>query len=202
MEDNKNLSEELEQMRTQFNQLKEKLKNQEIVNDHLVRQAMKRKMSWIEKYVKIEMYVLLPFVLLDCLIIVFILDMSWWWYIYTALFMIFEIAADYYINIHKAANFDSNLIEAANVLAWQKKKRIQQLYADMPLLIIWVVWLGIGIISLNTGGKEFLEGMKHGCIGGGIVGFAIGMFLGIKYLLKMQRINTELIQQINEMTEK
>ena len=51
---------ELEAMRSQMQLLKQKLDNQEIVNDQLLRNAMKGKMSWINKYIWFELLVLLP----------------------------------------------------------------------------------------------------------------------------------------------
>ena len=42
---------ELEAMRSQMQLLKQKLDNQEIINDQLIRNAMSKKMSWIHKYI-------------------------------------------------------------------------------------------------------------------------------------------------------
>lgn len=42
---------ELDAMREQMQLLKQKLDNQEIVNDRILRNAMSGKMSWIKKYI-------------------------------------------------------------------------------------------------------------------------------------------------------
>ena len=57
---NLNKMNELEAMREQMQLLKQKLDNQEIVSDQLLRKAMSGKMSWIKKYIWFELLVLLP----------------------------------------------------------------------------------------------------------------------------------------------
>ena len=59
---NINNSNELEQMRAQLEIMKQKLSRQKIVNDNLISKAMSNRMSWIKKFVWIEILVLIPLI--------------------------------------------------------------------------------------------------------------------------------------------
>ena len=48
---------ELELMRQQMDILKSKLDNEQIVNERLMRESMKNKMSWIHKFVWAEIFI-------------------------------------------------------------------------------------------------------------------------------------------------
>lgn len=62
MENKMNMN-ELEQMREQMQMFRNKIDKQEIINDKLVRCAVKSKMSWIKKYVYFE-FCIIPFLAL------------------------------------------------------------------------------------------------------------------------------------------
>ena len=51
-----NISEniELAELKSQMENLKKQLSDQEIINDKLIRESMKKKMSWIKKYIIFE----------------------------------------------------------------------------------------------------------------------------------------------------
>ncbi len=202
MDNNKIQMEELETMRTQLNILKAKLEKQEIVNDNIIRQAMATKMNYVERYVWKEIYLLYPFCVLGMLPIVFLFGASWWWYAFTLIFLGAEVYTDYYINIKRKPNFSDDLIQAAKVLTWQKKTRLRALVISCCVLVLWLAWLCAIVWGVDTNGQDFYEGMKYGGIVGMIIGGTIGGIIGMRVFLKMQRINTELIAQIEEMTQK
>ncbi len=202
MENNKIQMEEFEAMRAQLDILKGKLEKQEIVNDKMIRQAMATKMNYVERYVWREIYWVLPFCFLVMLPIVYFYEASWWWYAFTMTFISADVIADYFINIKHKPDFNSDLIQAAKVLAWQKKMRTRILLISCVFLVVWLVWLCVIIWNRDTGGQDFLEGMKYGGIGGVFIGLIIGGIAGGIIFFKMQRINTELIRQIEEITQK
>ncbi len=202
MENNNIQMEEFEAMRAQMNILKEKLEKQEIVNDKMMRQAMATKMNYVERYVWRQIFWILPFSAIAMLSIVFLFGASWWWYAITMIFLGADVYSDYYINIKHKPNFNSDLIQAARVLTWQKQMRLRCLIISAILLVLWIVWLCAIIMSLDTGGQEFYEGMKSGGIGGLFFGLIIGGIVGGIIFFKMQRINTELIKQIEDVTQK
>ena len=63
METNNNNINELEQLREQMSIFKDKLNKQQIINDQLVRNTMKSKLSWIKSFVWGEI-IIIPILLL------------------------------------------------------------------------------------------------------------------------------------------
>ncbi len=202
MENNNIQMEEFETMRAQLNILKAKLEKQEIANDKMIRQAMATKMNYVERYVWRQIFWILPFSAIAMLSIVFMFGASWWWYAITMIYLGANVYEDYYINIKRKPDFNSDLIQAARVLTWQKQMRLRCLIISSILLVLWIVWLCAIIMNQNTGGMDFYEGMKHGGIGGVFIGLIVGGLIGVRIFLKMQRINTELIKQIEDVTQK
>lgn len=182
---------ELEAMRSQMQLLKQKLDNQEIVNDQLLRNAMKGKMSWINKYIWFELLVLLPVCALNFVGLKMMDDGLSWWAISAILLLVFvEIMLDFYINHVSANDWQSeNLLQTADKLVRMKRLRWWQLIVSLPVAFALFWWLFSG----------FAESIRFAVTIGGIIGGVIGLSVGIGILLKMQRTNDELISQIREM---
>ena len=182
---------ELEAMRSQMQLLKQKLDNQEIVNDQLLRNAMKGKMSWINKYIWFELLVLLPVCALNFVGLKMMYDGPSWWAISAILLLVLvEILLDFYIN-HVSSNDwrSENLLQTADKLVRMKQLRWWQLIVSLPVAFALFWWLFSG----------FSESIRHVVTIGGIIGGVIGLSVGIGILLKMQRTNDALIRQIREM---
>lgn len=181
---------ELEAMRSQMQLLKQKLDNQEIVNDQLLRNAMKGKMSWINKYIWFELLVLLPVCALNFVGLKMMDDGLSWWAISAILLLVFvEIMLDFYINHVSANDWQSeNLLQTADKLVRMKRLRWWQLIVSLPVAFALFWWLFSG----------FAESIRFAVTIGGIVGGVIGLAVGIGILLKMQRTNDALICQIRE----
>lgn len=182
---------ELEAMRSQMQLLKQKLDNQEIINDQLLRNAMKGKMSWINKYIWFELLVLLPVCALNFVGLKMMDDGLSWWAISAILLLVFvEIMLDFYINHVSANDWQSeNLLQTADKLVRMKRLRWWQLIVSLPVAFALFWWLFSG----------FSESIRFAVTIGGIIGGVIGLSVGIGILLKMQRTNDELISQIREM---
>ena len=182
---------ELEAMRCQMQLLKQKLDNQEIVNDQLLRNAMKGKMSWINKYIWFELLVLLPVCALNFVGLKMMSDGLSWWAISAILLLVFvEIMLDFYINHVSASDWQSeNLLQTADKLVRMKRLRWWQLIVSLPVAFALFWWLFSG----------FEDELRTAVTIGGIIGGVIGLSVGIGILLKMQHTNDELIRQIREM---
>lgn len=182
---------ELEAMRSQMQILKRKLEDQELVNDRLLRNAMSGKMSWVTKYVWFELLVLFPF----CVVVfsankLMYPTMSWAPTVVILIFTFFSALADIYVNRVSASDWQSeNLLQTAGKLVRMKKLRWWQVAVSLPVIIPLFWWYFL----------EFPDAVRVVVTIGGIVGGIIGFSVGISILLKMQRINEELIQQIREM---
>ena len=93
-----NINIELEEMRQQLDVFKKKLDNQNIINDAMMKQIMKGKISLINKYVWFQLLVLYPFIVLSWLAFKFWLDFSWWLYVYVIILTCTCVVIDIIVN--------------------------------------------------------------------------------------------------------
>ena len=184
---------ELEAMRSQMQLLKQKLDNQEIINDQLIRNAMSKKMSWIHKYIWFELLVGLPLCTLNFVGLKLMNPgLSVWAIASILLLVLVEILLDFYINNMSASDWQSeNLLQTADKLVRMKEFRLWQVGWSLPVAIALFVWLFAG----------FEDEVMFYTIIGGIVGGVIGLTIGIAILIKMQSTNDSLISQIREMKD-
>ena len=201
METTNNNMQEMEQMRSQLNLLKQKLDKQEIVNDRLMRQSMRQKMSWINKYRWLALLAF-PVVALCFLPMTFQLGLSWWLYGFTVLFVAVDAVLDWHVNRTSDRDFmRGNLMETAQRLTRMKQIRNQQLLFGMIVLVVWMGWLVYEVYMAGhsaPAGSDLLP-VSWCYLGGIFVGGVIGLILGLKIFFKMQRTNDEIIEQIEEM---
>lgn len=204
MED-KNIMIELEQMREQMQMLREKLDKQEIVNDKLVKNSVKSKMSWIKRFVYIE-FLLLPFIALVWFGIKEMFNLSWLNYAIMMVMCTIDAVWDYRINV-TSLNIDkveSNcLTDTMQKLIEMKQMRAKSFFIMLPLLLLWLMWTGVEMwqyISTITFKEDFLTGFAYGGLGGLIIGVPIGIYAAFRTYRKMQNTNDELIAQIGEFT--
>ena len=181
---------ELEAMREQMQLLKQKLDNQEIVSDQLLRKAMSGKMSWIKKYIWFELLVLLPLCTLNFVgLKMMYSSLSWWPILAILLLLLVEILLDFFINNISSTDWLSeNLLQTAGKLVKMKKLRWWQLICSLPVAIGLFWWLF----------SQFPDNLRMPMTVGGTIGGVIGFGVGVSILLKMQRTNDELITQIHE----
>ena len=193
---------ELEEMRQQLGILKSKLDNQTLVNDKLIRQSMLNKMSFMKKYTWVSFLGLLfIYYVYNDIRITF--NLSWWFYGATVIFMTFSVCFDAYINrFNKESFLNGDLIAASLQMQRMKKLRKKSLLYALPLMTIWISWLFIELYngsSAANGGAN--TSLFYGAMVGSGVGLVIGVAIGISIYLRMQRINSDIISQIDELTK-
>lgn len=193
---------EFEEMRQQLDILKNKLDNQTLINDKLIRQSMLNKMSFMKKYTWVSFLVLLfIYYIYNDIRITF--NLSWWFYGATVIFMTFSVCFDAYINrFNKESFLNGDLIAASLQMQRMKKLRKKSLLYALPLLTIWVSWFVIELyngLGATKGGDH--TSMFYGMLVGGGIGLIIGVAIGIWLYLRMQRINSDIISQIDELTK-
>ena len=193
---------EFEEMRQQLDILKNKLDNQTLVNDKLIRQSMLNKMSFMKKYTWVSFLVLL-FIYYGYNEVRILFNMSWWFYGFTVLVMTFSVCFDAYINrFNKEAFLNGDLIATSLQMQRMKKLRKKSLLYGFFFTTIWVSWLFIELYngsSAANGGTN--TSLFYGAMVGGGVGLVIGMAISISIYLRMQRINSDIISQIDELTK-
>ena len=195
---------ELEQMRAQLGILKQKLEKQDIVNERLLRRSMKHKMSWINKYLVIIIFAI-PFVAFAMLPMVMQMGISWWWYGFTLLMMTCSVVAVWYVNYLRDDVFmQGNLLETAERLTRMKRLRLRQTIIGMIVVVGWLAWLFVELyLKMQAAAPDSVEhGMGIGYMWGVAFGAVIGTIVGLKLFFKMQRTNDEIINDIEELTNK
>lgn len=201
--DNNN-NNELEIMRTQLNALKSQLAQQEIVTENLIIDAMKKKMTWIKKYVIFQIC-LIPVLAIIWAAIIPMCGISWWNYAFLLIMCCIDVYADYRINVSSISDDDylsGNLVTTVKKLLKMKRYRALQMAICIPLIIVWLLWAGIEAYNaLPEATSEFQEAFISGGLIGGVIGGICGLIFAFSIYRKMQRTNDEVIAQINDLTK-
>lgn len=204
--ENNTTNNELEQMRQQLQMLHDKLDKQEIISDKMVRNAVNAKMSWIKKYTYIQMYLLVPFCAAIWLGLKYMANLSWYCYAFMVIMTIVDSVWDYRINIAslKAEEVEKNsLKDTMQKLIDMKQMRKKSFAVMLPLVIVWLAWVGIEMwqnLGDLSGLDDALKGAAHGGFIGLLIGIPVGIFAAWRIYSKMQRTNDEAIAQIKELT--
>ena len=193
---------EFEEMRQQLGILKNKLDNQTLINDKLIRQSMLNKMSFMKKYTWVSS-LMLPYTYYVYYKVRDMFYISWWFYGFTVIFLTFSVCFDAYINhVNKKDFLNGDLIAVSLQMQRMKKIRKKSLLYGLPLITIWVSWLFIELYNVSSaanGGAN--TSLLYGTMVGSGIGVVIGVAIGISIYLRMQRINSDIIQQIDELTK-
>lgn len=200
MEENNTMM-ELEQMREQMQVLRNKLDTQEIVNDKLVKNSVKSKMSWIKKLVYFE-FLLVPFTALMAYVLKEMFNLSWFTYAFIVVLCAIDAVCDYRINV---ASLDLEKVEKHNLsdtlqkLVAMKKMRAKSFFIMMLLSIPLFMWASIEMWqNISTSTNTFNTNILYGGWVGGIIGFFVGIYISIRIYRKMQATNDEIIAQLEE----
>jgi H+/Cl- antiporter ClcA len=185
-----------EEMRNQIALLKQKLDHQEIVNDHLLRETMRTRVTAINK-TKILSFACAAF----CILLYPLLSMSGAlgnaFVIVTCVMMLCGVFATYYIHrpVDRMNLMTEDLATVAKVMAKFRKQYNQWLYYVTPsLLIPWLTWA-----VYEFAWKNAPEGMNHWLMALPLlVGAVIGLL--ISYYMHRNTVNAaqKIIDQIEE----
>ena len=186
----------LEEMRQQMTTLKNKLNQQEIVNDRLIRRSMRNEVSNINRRYNIIMAIGILMVPYGYWCFVKLVGLSIFFWIVTSIFMLICAGATFY-NSRKISDpglMSHSLVEARKKVASAKKFESNWLLFGIPAVILWMGWFFYEIYQIQGG--DFYNGFfLGGCVGG-----IIGAIIGIKIHLKTQRQYQDVIDQIEDLT--
>ena len=185
---------ELESMRQQLDTLKEKLNQQDILNDHIIRRSMKKDVNNITRHYYIIIAIGLLMVPYGSWCFVKLCGLSYFFWIVTSIFMLICVGATFY-NSRKISDpelMSHSLVEARKKVASAKKFESNWLLFGIPAVILWISWFFYEIYQIQGG--DF----NNGFFWGGCVGGIIGAVCGIKMHFKTQRQYQEVIDQIEE----
>lgn len=173
---------ELEMLREQLAEFKGRLDKQEIINERLIRQAMKSHVSWIKNmnfWMSVAGCIILP------IFIIFFskLHVSWFCNAFLALLIIGEIIFNFY-NVHTINDklmSEEDIVTVRQKLLAYKKREKWQIIIETPLSIIWVILFLYDINAFHS-----TIGPAIGCIMGGLIGLGI---MSIIYFREMRSLN-------------
>lgn len=194
--DNINID-DFEQMRAQLDIMKKKLHRQEIVNSRLMSEAMSRKISWIRKFIWVEI-ALLPFIAIVYAVLIAAFHISPLLYAVIMVLTIGDVYADYRINKMTSADWlASNLVETGRKLVKMKRVRMIHFAVAGVLALIVFGWLSYEMIC--GGYRPMDDSLLVGCGIGMGVGAVVGLIVAYVIYRKMQRTNDDIIRQIDDL---
>ena len=183
METNNNNINELEQLREQMSIFKDKLNKQQIINDQLVRNTMKSKLSWIKSFVWGEI-IIIPILLLGMAVFHAGTGLSWWLYGFLAIGLIADATGDFIINrIPKGQLLSGDLVETSKRLVKMKKQRTSWFIIGLIFVTIWLVWFIVELVLKTDPGCALPDHnlviaiMAIAVAVGGVIGGIVSWFI-------------------------
>ena len=143
MENQNNNLQELEQLRSQVAEFKNRLEQQEIVSRQMLEEAMKAHVAWIKQMSVWGGVVDLALVPLIVYLLKSIVGVSWLPIIAICIVMVFEA----FFNFWNVSTIRDKYLAANDVINTQQRlrtyKRREKLYTFgiLPFIFLWVVWL-------------------------------------------------------------
>lgn len=187
---------ELEQLRVDYDILKRKLEEQEIVNDKLLRKTMKKRVGSLRKLNIFEYVIAILVIAVSPWAFHYnpSVNASWWFIGATDMMMVFCLVMTIRYNRKVASTnaMDVNLREFCANLKELREKWINWLRIAIPMVLFWVSWL-ITEIWLHVENHK----LAIGTIAGMLVGGTIGGIIGNNQRRRIIRYCDEIIGQID-----
>lgn len=183
---------ELEEMKQQMLLLKKKLEQQKIVNDKMLRSAMKKKLYGLNKKARI-MFIIGIFVAIGAPGYFTLVGFTPLFCAATTLMLLFSALKtfQYHRKLWRLNLSESNLIELAEELTLLRTRYKAWYKFAWGMLIPWIVWMGYEATKIF--GEELVW-----YIGGSAIGLIIGGLTGTRINNNMIRRTDELLEQIEE----
>ncbi len=190
------MNNEFEEMRQQMIILKEKLQQQDIVNEKVMRRTMKRNVSGINRrytFVSILCILMIPY---SYWAFVSLTGMSIYFWAATSVFMLLCFGYTVYNGRHLNSRlFSKDLLKARTEVANAKKLDHDWLKIGIPICILWLGFLGYELYQLGLG-DHFIPT---------VILLAVcalaGAAVGLKIHFKNQDEYAEIIDEIDDFTK-
>lgn len=187
---------ELDDLRQQIKDLKNKVNAQGRLNEELVKKAIQGKMRGVHGIIlKLGILALLciPFYIM----MKYQVGLSWPLTIFTIVFLLASVTSDYFINRIDVSHMGDDLVGTAAKLVKMKKNRVIGQRISIGVAVLWLAWFCYEYFMLNS---VYGTNVAWASLIGIFVGAVVGGLIGLRIFNKMQRANDEMIDQINDFT--
>lgn len=181
---------ELETLRSQMDLLRKKLEQESIVNEKLMRETMRSRVSTINRQGWISIAVAI------CMVLWFPLcfnTLSTAFIITTIVFMAVDAIATWIIHkqVDERQLMSEDMRTVANKMKTLKKRYQWSTVIELPLVLAWCVWFCYEVIQMTGAPWQFMAGAVA-------FGALIGFFIGLKMYRKVIDNCNAIIRQIEE----
>ena len=192
MENQNNNLQELEELRKQVAEFKDRMEKQEIVSERLLKQAMSSHVSWFKKlnvWVDVICLCLMPLVAL------FLREIGCSWAPFIVLLII--LIGELIFNIWNTRSISSQHLISDDVLTSRqrlirfKQREKWQTVIEVPMLILWVVWVYFDG-TCHTSQNHIERAIMF------IIAFVIGLTIGFYIYSREMRSLNKAINEIDE----
>lgn len=189
------ISHELEQMKLQITDLKEKLEKQDIVNEKHIRNSFKKKITDLKKTVSMTITVGV-FALVYCTWFFHFKGLSLGFTLATGLMLaicvIITLIQKVYISRIDISN--GNLIDTAKKIGKFRSHYKEWNWIGIPIVVIWFSWMTYEIVT-----RFEMTPMTIGFLSGAATGIILGGFIGGRINKKIINKTEELLGYIEEL---
>lgn len=190
------MDKDFEEMRQQMNILKEKLQQQEIVNEKVFRRSTRKSLKGINRrytFVSILCILMVPY---SYWAFVKLTGMSIWLWLATCVLMLIAFVYTQYTGRFISSRvFEKDLVQARAKVAKAKKLDHDWLKIGIPLIVLWLAYFGYEMYKV-TGGEDSIYIVVM-CVVCALLGGAVGL----KVHFKNQDNYEQVIEEIDDFTK-
>lgn len=190
---------ELQEMKEQMALLKETLRQEQIVNDRLLREAMRGKVERIHR----KAWVVGLCALYVCTFGIWSfheLGLSCWFLGATVAMMIYSVVKTVVMHRRLAANnvMTDDLRTVAHAAKRLKKDYIRSLYGGLVMVFFWFLWLALEILFGQTIYAESSLLVRGTMLGLLFIGGVVGFIIGYRMHRRVLSLCDDIIRQVDE----
>ncbi|MDE6311004.1 MAG: hypothetical protein K2L96_04205 [Muribaculaceae bacterium] len=197
---NHTYSDELDQLRQQMEQLNAALETQKIINADLMDRVMRRDVSWFNKLLRYEIFLMLPLAIVLFLAIKFMFGTSWLFFAGTIAMFVLDVIWDSFIMPLPSTDFSTlSLLDLRRKVIRQMQQRKTQLFIELPVLVLWVIWFFYELVGTRV--EVFRHMPPIVWLVTIMVSFGLGLLAVAFIYRELDRRSRRIIDQINTFVE-